>query len=163
MPLPRFVEIDGRRFLWRDLVALRQARRCPRPSDLPSSNYVKITAPPANEAPRSATASPACSPCLRGTGPGIVRGRGFRPLLRFTLDDYHFASGPYHLRGFAHPLSGPAAPLCASPCTRNVRLMSMWLSIGLMASPRGFATHAVATTRSNLRSRLAELLNPSSR
>jgi hypothetical protein len=25
MSLPRFVEIDGRRFLWRDLVALRQA------------------------------------------------------------------------------------------------------------------------------------------
>lgn len=26
MPLPRFVEIDGRRLLWRDLVALRRAQ-----------------------------------------------------------------------------------------------------------------------------------------
>ena len=26
MSLPRFVEIDGRRYLWRDLVALRQAQ-----------------------------------------------------------------------------------------------------------------------------------------
>jgi hypothetical protein len=26
MPLPRFVEIDGRRHLWRDLVALRRAQ-----------------------------------------------------------------------------------------------------------------------------------------
>ena len=31
MPLPRFVEIDGRRYLWRDLVALRQAQTQPRP------------------------------------------------------------------------------------------------------------------------------------
>jgi hypothetical protein len=26
MALPRFVEIDGRRYLWRDLVALREQR-----------------------------------------------------------------------------------------------------------------------------------------
>ncbi len=26
MSLPRFVEIDGRRYLWRDLIALRQAQ-----------------------------------------------------------------------------------------------------------------------------------------
>lgn len=31
MPLPRFVTIDGRRYLWRDLVALRQAQTRPRP------------------------------------------------------------------------------------------------------------------------------------
>lgn len=31
MPLPRFIEIDGRRHLWRDLVALRQAQAQPRP------------------------------------------------------------------------------------------------------------------------------------
>jgi hypothetical protein len=30
MPLPRFIEIDGRRYLWRDLVALRQAQAKPR-------------------------------------------------------------------------------------------------------------------------------------
>ena len=29
MPLPRFVEIDGRRYLWRDLVALRRAQATP--------------------------------------------------------------------------------------------------------------------------------------
>lgn len=31
MALPRFVTIDGRRYLWRDLVALRQAQTEPRP------------------------------------------------------------------------------------------------------------------------------------
>ena len=30
MPLPRFIDIDGRRYLWRDLVALRQAQAQPR-------------------------------------------------------------------------------------------------------------------------------------
>lgn len=30
MPLPRFVEIDGRRHLWRELVALRRAQAAPR-------------------------------------------------------------------------------------------------------------------------------------
>jgi hypothetical protein len=30
MPLPRFIEIDGRRHLWRDLVALRRAQAQPR-------------------------------------------------------------------------------------------------------------------------------------
>ncbi len=30
MPLPRFVEIDGRRFLWCDLVAMRQAQATPK-------------------------------------------------------------------------------------------------------------------------------------
>ncbi len=30
MPLPRFVEIDGRRYLWRELVALRQAQAAPK-------------------------------------------------------------------------------------------------------------------------------------
>lgn len=31
MPLPRFIEIDGRRYSWRDLVALRRAQAQPRP------------------------------------------------------------------------------------------------------------------------------------
>ena len=30
MPLPRFIELDGRRYQWRDLVALRQAQAQPR-------------------------------------------------------------------------------------------------------------------------------------
>jgi hypothetical protein len=29
MALPRFIEIDGRRYLWRDLVALRRAEATP--------------------------------------------------------------------------------------------------------------------------------------
>jgi hypothetical protein len=29
MALPRFVDIDGRRYLWRDLVALRRAQATP--------------------------------------------------------------------------------------------------------------------------------------
>jgi hypothetical protein len=29
VPLPRFVEIGGRRYLWRDLVALRRAQATP--------------------------------------------------------------------------------------------------------------------------------------
>jgi len=30
MPLPRFIEIDGRRYLWRDLVELRRAQATPK-------------------------------------------------------------------------------------------------------------------------------------
>jgi hypothetical protein len=30
MPLPRFIDIDGRRYLWRELVALRRAQATPR-------------------------------------------------------------------------------------------------------------------------------------
>ena len=30
MPLPRTIEIEGRRYLWRDLVALRRAQAQPR-------------------------------------------------------------------------------------------------------------------------------------
>ena len=30
MPLPRFVDINGRRYQWRDLVALRQAQAVPK-------------------------------------------------------------------------------------------------------------------------------------
>jgi hypothetical protein len=35
MPLPRFVEIDGRRYLWRDLTALRRAQATP-PAEQPT-------------------------------------------------------------------------------------------------------------------------------
>lgn len=31
MPLPRTIEIDGHRYLWRELVALRRAQATPRP------------------------------------------------------------------------------------------------------------------------------------
>jgi hypothetical protein len=30
MPLPRFIDIDGKRYLWRDLIALRRAQAAPR-------------------------------------------------------------------------------------------------------------------------------------
>ncbi len=30
MPLPRFIDIDGQRYLWRDLVALRRAQATPK-------------------------------------------------------------------------------------------------------------------------------------
>jgi hypothetical protein len=30
MPLPRFIDIDGRRYMWRDLIALRQAQAVPK-------------------------------------------------------------------------------------------------------------------------------------
>ena len=30
MPLPRFVDIDGRRYVWRDLIALRRAQAVPK-------------------------------------------------------------------------------------------------------------------------------------
>jgi hypothetical protein len=31
MPMPRTIDIDGRRYVWRDLVALRRAQAMPRP------------------------------------------------------------------------------------------------------------------------------------
>ena len=31
MPLPRTIDIDGHRYLWRELVALRRAQATPRP------------------------------------------------------------------------------------------------------------------------------------
>jgi len=31
MPLPRTIDIDGRRYVWRELVALRRAQAKPRP------------------------------------------------------------------------------------------------------------------------------------
>ena len=30
MSLPRFIDLDGRRYLWRDLVAIRRAQAAPR-------------------------------------------------------------------------------------------------------------------------------------
>ena len=31
MPLPRTIDLDGRRYLWRDLIALRWAQAMPKP------------------------------------------------------------------------------------------------------------------------------------
>jgi hypothetical protein len=62
MPLPRFVDIDGRRYLWGDLVALRQAQAQPRTEQPTLFEFcVKITARPASATPPSVTASRACS------------------------------------------------------------------------------------------------------
>lgn len=61
MPLPHTVEIDGHRYLWRDLVALRHAQALPRPNSRPCLSCVKINGRPANATPPSATASRTCS------------------------------------------------------------------------------------------------------
>jgi len=47
MLVPRFVEIDGHRYLWRDLVALRCAARkpLPAPRNPPFSNCARTAAP----------------------------------------------------------------------------------------------------------------------
>jgi hypothetical protein len=39
----RYIEIDGRRYLWRDLVALGRAQRRPPSSSSPCSSCAKIT------------------------------------------------------------------------------------------------------------------------
>jgi hypothetical protein len=66
MALPRFIEIDGRRYLWRDLVALRRAQTTPVAQHRRCSLCAKIIGPPASATPRSAIASRACSPCRSG-------------------------------------------------------------------------------------------------
>lgn len=48
MPLPRFVEIDGRRILWRDLVALRRAQATP-PAEQPTLFPLRADCRPAGE------------------------------------------------------------------------------------------------------------------
>lgn len=48
MPLPRFVEIDGRRLLWRDLVDARRAQAAPRPEQ-PTLFELKEDCRPAGE------------------------------------------------------------------------------------------------------------------
>jgi hypothetical protein len=67
MALPRFIEIDGRRYLWRDLVALRRAQA--KPAEQQPALFAirgRITGPPASATPRNATASRACSQCWSG-------------------------------------------------------------------------------------------------
>jgi len=46
MPLPRFIEIDGRRYSWRDLVALRRAQAQPRPEQPALSELHEDHRPP---------------------------------------------------------------------------------------------------------------------
>jgi hypothetical protein len=53
MALPRFIEIDGRRFLWRDLVALRCAHR-DNARLLRRGRVSLLTNRPASVTPRSA-------------------------------------------------------------------------------------------------------------
>jgi hypothetical protein len=48
MPLPRFIEIDGRRYLWRDLVALRRAQAKP-PDQQPTLFPLREDCRPASE------------------------------------------------------------------------------------------------------------------
>ena len=42
MSLPRFIDIDGRRYLWRDLVALRQAQAQPRAEQPTLARYQRL-------------------------------------------------------------------------------------------------------------------------
>ena len=46
MALPRFIEIDGRRYLWRDLVALRRAQATPPNRSRRCLSFVTISARP---------------------------------------------------------------------------------------------------------------------
>jgi len=46
MPLPRFVEIEGRRYLWRDLVALRRAQAMPRAAQPALFELIEDCRPP---------------------------------------------------------------------------------------------------------------------
>ena len=48
MTLPRFIEIDGRRYLWRDLVALRRAQATP-PAEQPTLFTLREDCRPAGE------------------------------------------------------------------------------------------------------------------
>lgn len=52
MPLPRFIEIDGYRYLWRDLVKLRRAQATPK-AEQPALFEMREDHRPAGE--RSAT------------------------------------------------------------------------------------------------------------
>jgi hypothetical protein len=62
MALPRFIEIDGRRYLWRDLVALRRAQATPAEQQ-PALFTLREDHRPAGErtTPQSATANRTCS------------------------------------------------------------------------------------------------------
>jgi hypothetical protein len=62
MPLPRFIEIDGRRYLWRDLVALRRAQATPA-AEQPALFAMREDHRPASATLPSAIASPVCSLC----------------------------------------------------------------------------------------------------
>lgn len=48
MPLPRFIHIDGRRYAWRDLVALRRAQATP-PAEQPTLFELREDHRPAGE------------------------------------------------------------------------------------------------------------------
>ncbi len=76
MTLPRFIEIDGRRYLWRELVALRRAQATPRPEQ-PTLFPLREDCRPAGErTPPSATESRACSRCLSAPDSNLPGGEG---------------------------------------------------------------------------------------
>jgi hypothetical protein len=74
MALPRFIDIDGRRYLWRDLMALRRAQATPAEQQLLHSPCKKITGRPVSATPPSAIANRACSPCRSDAIETVHRG-----------------------------------------------------------------------------------------
>jgi hypothetical protein len=63
MACPRFIEIDGKRYLWRDLVALRRAQARKPPAAQPTLFALQEDhRPPVSARPLIVTASPASSP-----------------------------------------------------------------------------------------------------
>ena len=63
MPLPRFIDIDGRRHLWRDLVNARRAQAMPKAEQPALFELREDHRPPASGMRPNAIASRACSPC----------------------------------------------------------------------------------------------------
>jgi hypothetical protein len=61
MPLPRFIDIDGRRYLWRDLLELRRTQATPRATQPVLFPLREIIGRRANATPPSVTANPAFS------------------------------------------------------------------------------------------------------
>ena len=66
MPLPRFVEIDGRRYLWRDLIALRQAQARPRAEQPTLFDLREDCRPPGERTAAERYREPSLFTCLDG-------------------------------------------------------------------------------------------------
>ena len=75
MPLPRFVTIDGRRYLWRDLVALRQAQTRPRPEQPTLFELREDHRPPGerNAAHQTVVPLPGAQPVHRAGAAKLIR------------------------------------------------------------------------------------------
>jgi hypothetical protein len=65
MPRPRFVDIDGRRYLWRDLVQIYRAQREPRQEQPTLFRCTTTGVRLVIGMPASATGSPASSPGVK--------------------------------------------------------------------------------------------------